>query len=40
MSVTLVVSSAVLQGFLWRLDSMYCVDLPENALFSDFDVIV
>jgi hypothetical protein len=32
-------SSAVLQGFLWRFDCMYCVDLHENALFSSFGVI-
>jgi hypothetical protein len=32
----LLVSSVVLQGSLWR---MYCVDLPENALFSSFGVI-
>jgi hypothetical protein len=33
------VSRAVLQGSLWRLDGIYCVDLPENALFSSFGVI-
>ena len=33
------VQTAVLQGSLWRSESMICVDFAENVLFSSFGVI-